>query len=206
VTSFLRWAQRALFACAFLLLGYCAFVLTDSWIFERRAKMELERLRQAQEGRVRQAEPGGLIGRIDVDRLGVSVAVVEGTDVPELQRAAGHIAGTALPGESGNIGIAAHRDSFFRPLRNIRKNDEIRFTTPGGDYRYRVVSTKVVNPDDVSVLSSDGGEVLTLVTCYPFYFIGSAPNRFIVRAARVGEPMGEPNASALQPRSGLPHL
>jgi sortase A len=82
------------------------------------------------------------------------------------------------------VGISAHRDTFFRPLRNIRKNDVITFTTPSGEYRYRVVSTQVVSPRDIAVLSPGGDQVLTLVTCYPFYFVGPAPKRFIVRAAR----------------------
>jgi sortase A len=126
-----------------------------------------------------------LIGRIEIQRLGMSVAVAEGTDEPTLRRAVGHIAGTALPGQPGNIGVAAHRDTFFRPLRNIRRDDIITLTTLGGEYRYRVVSTRIVAPDDVAVLNSDGNQILTLVTCYPFYFVGSAPRRFIVRAARV---------------------
>jgi len=129
--------------------------------------------------------PNGLIGRIEIQRLGVSVLVVEGTGVSALRRAAGHIAGTGLPGQTGNIGIAAHRDTFFRPLRNVQRDDIITLTTLRGEYRYRVVSTKVVDPHDVAVLNPDGTEVLTLVTCYPFYFIGSAPNRFIVRAERM---------------------
>jgi sortase A len=98
---------------------------------------------------------------------------------------AGHILGTALPGDTGNIGIARHRDTFFRALRNIRCNDIITLSTPRGEYRYRVVSTKVVSPSDVAVLDSDGNQILTLVTCYPFYFVGAAPSRFIVRAERV---------------------
>jgi sortase A len=93
--------------------------------------------------------------------------------------------GTALPGQRGNVGIAAHRDTFFRPLRNIQRDDVIVLTTLRGEYRYRVVSTKVVSPYDVEVLNSDGTEILTLVTCYPFYFVGSAPERFIVRAERI---------------------
>ncbi len=92
--------------------------------------------------------PGGLIGRISVARLGVSVIVMEGTEGSTLRRAAGHISGTALPGQQGNVGIAAHRDTFFRPLRDIRKDDVITITTSQGNYRYRVVSTKVVGPDD----------------------------------------------------------
>ncbi len=111
--------------------------------------------------------------------------VMEGISGKTLRRAVGHIAGTALPGESGNVGIAGHRDTFFRPLRNIRADDIITLTTLGGEYRYRVISTKVVSPDNVAVLDSDSHEILTLVTCYPFYFIGSAPERFIVRAERV---------------------
>jgi len=119
--------------------------------------------------------------------IGLSVMVIEGTGAKALRRAAGHIAGTALPGQPGNIGISAHRDTFFRPLRNIRQDDIITLTTMGGEYRYRVVSTRVVNPSGVEVLGPSQTEVLTLVTCYPFYFVGSAPQRFIVRAERVGK-------------------
>src|SRR4029077_8680332 len=115
----------------------------------------------------------------EIGRLGLSVMVIEGTGAKALRRAAGHIAGTALPGQPGNIGISAHRDTFFRPLRNIRQDDIITLTTMGGEYRYRVVSTRVVNPSGVEVLGPSQTEVLTLVTCYPFYFVGSAPQRFI---------------------------
>ena len=111
--------------------------------------------------------------------------VVEGVDERDLKRAAGHIPGTALPGETGNIGIAAHRDTFFRPLRFIEKSDAITLRTLHGTYRYRVVSTKVVAPDDVQVLYPTGRDTLTLVTCFPFYYIGAAPHRFIVTARRV---------------------
>jgi sortase A len=111
--------------------------------------------------------------------------VVEGTTTIALRRAAGHIARTGMPGVAGNVGIAAHRDTFFRPLRNIRKNDIVTLTTVGAAYRYRVVSTKVVDPSDVSVLNPSEDEILTLVTCYPFYFVGSAPERFVVRAERI---------------------
>jgi sortase A len=110
---------------------------------------------------------------------------MEGTGKSILGRAAGHIAGTALPGQPGNIGISAHRDTFFRALRNIRRDDTIVLTTLGGDYRYRVLSTKVVSPYDVGVLNSSSDQILTLVTCYPFYFVGAAPSRFIVRATRI---------------------
>jgi sortase A len=127
----------------------------------------------------------GLIGRMEIPRLGLSVIVMEGTSSATLRRAAGHISGTALPGQPGNAGISAHRDTFFRPLRNIRRDDIITLTTALGEYRYRVVSTGIVSPREVSVLDPTEKETLTLVTCYPFYFIGAAPNRFIVRAERV---------------------
>jgi len=181
----LLWTQRALVAGAILMLGYCAFVLLDTWIFQARESAALERFVPDETRGAASVPEDGLIGRMQVERLGVSVVVMEGTSDQTLRRAVGHIAGTALPGRTGNIGIAGHRDTFFRPLRNIQSNDVITLTTQSGEYRYRVVSTKVVHPDNVAVLNSDGNEILTLVTCYPFYFLGSAPQRFIVRAERV---------------------
>jgi sortase A len=186
----LKWAQRALFASSMLALGYCGLVLLDTWVFQVRQARNLERMLQDRGSpALPDAMPAvgrdSLIGRIEVPRLGVSLIVVEGTGESELRRAAGHIAGTALPGQGGNAGIAGHRDTLFRPLRNIRRGDRIDVTTLAGEYRYRVVSTKVVDPDDVAVLRSGKQEILTLVTCYPFYFVGPAPGRFIVRAERV---------------------
>jgi sortase A len=176
----LQWSQRILFSGSALMLGYCGFVLADTWIFQHR-----EEILHSGVAPMKFVHADGFVGRIEVARLGVSVMVVEGTDETKLRRAAGHISGTALPGHAGNVGIAAHRDSFFRPLRNIRRDDTITLTTDDGEYLYRVVSTKIVKPSDVAVLKADGKEILTLVTCYPFYFIGSAPERFIVRAQRV---------------------
>ena len=181
----LLWTQRALLAGGILMLGYCGFVLLDTWIFQARESAALERFVPSETPLPAASPVDGLIGRMQVERLGVSVVVMEGTSNKTLRRAVGHIAGTALPGRSGNIGIAGHRDTFFRPLRNIQSNDVITLTTQSGEYRYRVVSTKIVHPDNVAVLNSDGNEILTLVTCYPFYFLGSAPQRFIVRAERV---------------------
>ena len=96
----------------------------------------------------------------------------------------GHIPGTPLPGEAGNVAIAGHRDTFFRPLRLIRKNDTIILTTDRGEDQYHVVSTSIVRPDEIQVLYPTGRDTLTLVTCYPFDYVGPAPNRFIVRAER----------------------
>jgi sortase A len=181
----LRLVQYGLWVCAFVLLGYCGFAVTDSWLFQARENRELEVLARPSAHRLPSRASAGLIGRLEVPRLDISVVVMEGSDAAILRRAAGHVQGTALPGQLGNVAVSAHRDTFFRPLRNIRRDDVIQFTTIRGTFRYSVVSTKIVQPSDVSVLASGNTEVLTLITCYPFYFVGSAPDRFIVRAKRV---------------------
>ena len=130
-------------------------------------------------------EPGAVLGRLEIPRLGVSVMVVEGVDDGDLKRAAGHVPGTALPGQVGNIGIAAHRDTFFRPLRRIQRSDLLILSTAQGRYLYRVASAIVVSPEVVQVLYPTANDSLTLVTCFPFDYIGPAPKRFIVQAGRV---------------------
>jgi sortase A len=124
-----------------------------------------------------------LFGRVEIPLLGVSTVVREGTDAETLRRAVGHIPGTARPGERGNVGLAGHRDTFFRPLREIRVGDEVGVVTPRGRFEYRVVSMRVVAPADTRVLASDGTGALTLVTCWPFGYVGNAPYRYVVRAA-----------------------
>jgi sortase A len=131
-------------------------------------------------------EEGSLVGRVEIPRLGVSAIVLEGVDAKTLRRGVGHIPETPLPGGAGNVGLAAHRDSFFRALKDIRKNDIIRVKTlEGGAFRYRVEWTEVVKPDNTAVLDGDATPELTLVTCYPFNYVGSAPKRFIVRARQI---------------------
>jgi len=187
-----------LFAGAALLLGYGGFVLADAWIFQQRESHQFQSL-LAEHPTARgisgaQAVPSsfpaprsisGLVGRLEIERLGLSAMVIEGDDRRTLRRAVGHIPGTARPGESGNMVLTGHRDTFFRPLRNIRHDDIITLATLQGQFRYRVLSTQVVSPDDLSVLLISRNEILTLITCYPFYFVGAAPNRFIVRAERM---------------------
>jgi sortase A len=196
----LTWAQHALFACAILLLGYCGFALVDAWILQRRGSRDLDRLlrdqRTASEGTLQpesstspKDEPAapmdGLIGRIEIPRLLLSAVVVEGIDKATFRRAVGHIPGTALPGQPGNVGLAGHRDTFFRPLKDLRIKDEVQFSTLKGNFKYEVESLRVVEPDNVGVLAPSGENVLTLVTCYPFYYVGPAPKRWIVRAKQV---------------------
>ncbi len=129
---------------------------------------------------------GGVLGRIEIPRVGVRAMVREGVDDRTLGIAVGHIPGTARPGESGNIGLAGHRDTFFRALRDVRKGDVLTLTTLAGTARYRVSSLNVVDPQQTEVLAPRAVNAVTLVTCFPFDWIGSAPKRYIVGALAEG--------------------
>lgn len=135
---------------------------------------------------------GGLVGRLAIPRLHLSAMVREGADDKTLGLSLGHIPGTALPGQKGNVGVAGHRDTLFRCLREINKNDLILLETFAGNYVYRVESTEIVRPRDVNVLHAREYPELTLVTCYPFHYVGSAPERFIVTARQVPRSEMEP--------------
>jgi sortase A len=192
---FLRWSRNAFLATGILLVGYSAFVLLDTNLYQanqaRQFEQELKSARSpiartAGDGRVSVAPAAGAaLGKIEIVRIGLAAMIMEGTDGRTLRHAVGHIRGTSLPGQQGNIAIAGHRDTFFRPLRNVQKDDEITLTTLDGSSRYLVDFTKVVAPEDTQVLGNSGNKTLTLVTCYPFYFVGPAPKRFIVRAHRI---------------------
>jgi sortase A len=137
---------------------------------------------------------GALLGRLAIPRLKMRSVVREGAGQDTLDVALGHIPGTAMPGQAGNAGIAGHRDTLFRGLRNIAKDDVIEFQTPAGSYNYKVESTGIVKPGDVGVLHAGQHPEMTLVTCYPFYYVGSAPDRFVVKA-RLVEPPADPAAA-----------
>jgi sortase A len=143
---------------------------------------------------------GTLLGRIEIKRLSLSAMVRQGVDAKMLSVAVGHVPSTALPGELGNFAIAAHRDTLFRGLKGVRKGDLVTFESQNGTYTYKVLATKIVTPSDVSVLRADGGgliplsgsaespaHLLTMITCYPFNYVGSAPKRFIVQAKLVDQ-------------------
>ena len=140
-----------------------------------------------------------LIGKIEIPRLQLSAVVREGVDTKTLSRAVGHVPETALPGMPGNVAVAAHRDTFFRPVRGIKKGDLIRMVTPEGTYEYEVENTRIVMPSNVEVLRPTAEPTMTLVTCYPFNYVGAAPKRFIVRARQI-----EREASNSQP-AGAAH-
>jgi len=188
-TCIQRLGQTLLFA-GLLLLSYPianwvyadGFQAYQKWIFDR-ARAQSSKL-QPQSPTV----PHAVIGRIEIPRLDLAAMVVEGVEEGDLLRGAGHVPGTALPGEPGNMAIGGHRDTFFRPLRNIRNNDIIFLTTLHGSYRYVVTSTEITGPDDTEVLDPSPEPMLTLISCYPFSYVGPAPKRFVVRARLIGIP------------------
>ena len=143
------------------------------------------------------AEPAQAIARLSIESVGISVMVLEGTEGRVLDRAVGRIPGTALVGEDGNLGIAGHRDGFFRSLRHVKQGDEIRLVTVEGVSRYRIGDIFVVEPENVDVLEDTAEPTITLVTCFPFFFVGSAPRRFIVKGERISfEPWTQDTAAA----------
>ena len=192
---YLTWLGSALFMTGAVVLGVYMWNQHIAWEAQRRAKQWLDQTRKAQAASQSSVTPhavwpqvrrGDTLAEIEIPRLRMSVAVFEGDDEGILRIGAGHIRASALPGGKGNIGIAAHRDTFFRPLRNIHRNDTIHLTTPGGVVRYVVTNTAIVQPADIQVLANTPGRDLTLVTCYPFSFVGHAPERFIVFARKIG--------------------
>lgn len=181
IAHFLEWMLLGLgIGC----LGMYAFETVEARKFQAETAAAFERAAKTHVAPARVAA-GGVVGMLDVPRLGLSTPVIEGDDERTLQRAAGHLPDTPLPWEHGNSAIAAHRDSLFRPLKDVEVGDEIRFRTTREEFVYRVAKTSIVKPDDVSVLGPREGSALTLITCYPFYYVGSAPKRFVVFAERV---------------------
>lgn len=154
---------------------------------ERMLPTELSRPAPVRTDSAPRGAPTGpiVLGRIEIPRVGVSAIVRDGDDDATLAVAVGHVPGTARPGEPGNVVLAGHRDSFFRGLRRIRPDDTIWIRAPGHDAEYRVEATEVVGPGETRVLAATADDRLTLVTCYPFGYIGSAPKRFIVTASRI---------------------
>ena len=133
---------------------------------------------------------GEAIAKLTIPRLDTELYVVEGDDTADLRRGPGHLPGTAMPGDDGNCVIAAHRDTHFRVLKDIRKGDDIILQTDHGQFLYRVLGMRVVPPTNTSSLQPTPDAELHLITCYPFYYVGSAPKRFVVHAELTGEVAG----------------
>lgn len=212
----LKLIEQILLGLGLALLGYVAWVLLDSAyvyshyerqlddfelasVHDRPAVSQLPSLPQspvpadsvhpAMEHRVSMPDSHGFLGVLEVPRLGFSTVILEGIDRKTLRRAVGHIPGTAFPGANGNVGIAGHRDRFFRPLKEIRPYDLILVQTPHAFYTYCVDSLCVVSPDDTEVLERSRAGQLTLITCHPFFYLGPSPERFVVFARQVENPV-----------------
>ncbi|HXO87783.1 MAG TPA: class D sortase [Candidatus Acidoferrales bacterium] len=184
MSGLLRAAYDVLLVGGVLALVYCGYV-----VFAAHSYQAIQRSQFESTGKIAEHLPaieGNAIGEMEVPRVGLNAVFVQGDSPKILRRAVGHISETALPGEPGNVVLTAHRDTFFRPLRNIRSGDTIELETLDGEFAYQVDWTQVVSPSDVEVLQASGENTLTLVTCFPFYFVGPAPKRFIVRAHQIG--------------------
>jgi sortase A len=189
----MKTLEYLLLAIGAAFLGWCAWTLGESRLYQNanRSRFSSHETRPALPASLpapsrRAVADGTAVGRIDIPRIGMSAIIAEGDGEATLRIAVGHIPGTAFPGRGGNVGLAGHRDTFFRALSRIRVHDEIRIAGEGGIATvYRVASTAVVEPSDVSVLESGPLPSLTLVTCYPFHYVGAAPKRFVVKATRI---------------------
>jgi sortase A len=179
---FIRFVQYVFFIAGVMALTYVGYIHVRAQIFQADQSQQLEQLAKLDQ---RVPLDGFPIATVKVPRIGIETVVVQGDSAKILSLAVGHIPGTALPGQPGNMVLAGHRDTFFRPLRNIRIGDRIEIETPKGSIDYQVESASVVFPTDLSVLRNSGGRELTLITCYPFSWIGSAPDRFVVRARQI---------------------
>jgi len=198
------WTERLLLTAGVILIGGWATVVLQARVFGARQERRLERMiastaalaappaapgapgaprrkPEAPSSRTPRA-PEDLVGRIEIPRLSLRAIVAEGVSSRTLRLAVGHLPGSALPGDDGNVVLAAHRDTFFRPLRDVRPGDSVVITTPEGRFEYTVESAQVVDPTRTDLLETGDAPALTLVTCYPFVMVGNAPDRFVVRA------------------------
>jgi sortase A len=183
------WLGSVLLVGGAALLVWCGWVWHEAGVAQRRARESFDQRPASRTPATQVPRPalhrGDVLGELAIPRLHLSVMVLEGDDERILKLAAGHIPGTATIPGTGNVGVAAHRDTFFRPLRSIRRDDLVTLNTAAGLARFVVSDVEIVRPSDVQVLARAPGRDLTLVTCYPFFYIGSAPKRFIVHARQI---------------------
>lgn len=193
-----RWFERILWFVAVVAFAIYGLAQSELWLYQTYFNWEFARslelpARAAPPASIRPytarqaqlAQPGRPLGRLEIPSIALSAIFIEGDDSRTLRRGIGHVPGTALPGMPGNVGLSAHRDTFFRRLGEVREGDAISITTPDTTYEYVVESTRIVDPDERAVLRDIGRPTLTLVTCYPFYYVGSAPRRFVVHASLI---------------------
>jgi sortase A len=201
-SAHLKWLERALWTAGVAIGAWTLLVIAQNWYYAR-LPVPGDAARSSNARRLPGEDPSDAVGtsgswsgrvergawlaRLEAPAVDLRATVLEGSDDRTLRRAAGHIEYTPFPGEPGNIGIAGHRDTTFYRLRKLHAGDRITLTTAGAIFEYQVSKTWVVEPEDVQVLEPTAQPSLTLVTCYPFNFIGNAPKRFIVRGELVSE-------------------
>ena len=197
--TLLRWSERLLVVGGIVVLGWCALLLADTSVSQWEARRSLDVMSLAASlGRptVSNAGPsarlhapivrqGSAIGDLSIPRVALGAVVLHGSDTQTLRRGPGHLENTAFPGKVGNVVVAGHRDSFFRRLSDVIVGDDVFIDTPEGHFHYRVTSMHVVKAHDLTVLEQTADAILTLITCYPFWVLGPAPDRFVVRAVLV---------------------
>jgi sortase A len=177
----LAYLERVLWTCGLVCVGYCLVLGVQAWGTQRLAAHIGEPLPRKAVSAASHTDED-VIGRIEIPALALSAPLTADYDVNSLHRGVGHIPGTAVPGGLGTVGLAGHRDSFFRPLRKIAVKMDVRLIDKTGTYHYVVDSTEIVSPDKVDVLDIADRPELTLITCFPFDYVGAAPERFIVHA------------------------
>jgi sortase A len=184
-----RWVERVFVIVGLVCVAWAGSTWLTAYHFQREQRRALEATRSgapAETALLPDAiDSSAAIGRLDIPRLDVSVVVMRGDDERTLSKAVGHLPDTPLPWNGGNAAVAGHRDTFFRPLERVRPGDDIYLETLRGRLHYRVRRAIVVEPDDLSVLDPSTHPALTLITCYPFWYVGPAPKRFVVQADRV---------------------
>lgn len=186
----LVWLNRALVVLGVVCLLLYSAATVSTWRYQRDAKAAIDHMianplleTTRPTAAVRVLKVGELIGRVDIPRIKLSAAVAEGDDDKTLGKAVGHLPDTPMPWHRrGNVAFAAHRDGLFRKLEHVRIGDDVRVVTIRGEFHYRVTKTRIVDPDDLSVLAPTKTPSITLITCYPFSFVGNAPQRFVVHA------------------------
>ena len=195
-----RWIERGLVTVGATCLLWAGTTSLSAIVYQVEQRVSLDRRGPSLDRAEADRGPNGFessvdtsapLGRLEIPRLGLSAVVGEGDDEHTLKVAVGHLPDTPLPWQEGNSALAGHRDSFFRPLRRIQVGDDIHFATRHGTFRYRVTRHTVVDPDELWVLDASPTAALTLITCYPFDFVGAAPRRFVVHAERIANPEGE---------------
>jgi sortase A len=220
--SVLRWSERLFVITGLAMLGWCALLLIDAGVSQSEARRSLETVSLAASvepppfrgdapsplPRVPAIHRGSAIGELSIPRVALGAVVLHGSDTETLRHGPGHLENTAMPGKAGNVVIAGHRDSFFRRLGDLKVADDIFIDTAVAHLHYRVTSMTLVDAHDLSVLEQTDDAILTLITCYPFWVLGPAPDRFVVRAALVANTsfaaLTVPAAAAREPLVAQP--